>query len=1638
MKNILKISFIIISCFSYASIYAQDAKSFAGKSKEELFAWSIETPALEEKIKLRGYLAANFPNTSEGETCKEWLDDQDGFTQKAGGRYLTVIREYPGSWLAITNSYFYYTKENVDLGIANFEKMLSVDPLTITNLTSRKIFNLLVDDALRNLFFLLNDNPSYKSKAQEKLTYWELKLGKEWYMFDFIRGLEAEITLKDYKLAETYYLSALDKKDGKNEIEIWTRLISLKKDKLFDNEKKSVNDQFTLFQPLIAEANGKEYNNDLSSKSFISQAFEFVGDYLADYDYKMALECYSKSLKAYPVYKVLEKALKLRGKYGELQESILDDALEQEAVLPMNDKLEYYIGYKYLFLNNSHAAEQYFQKSIDNSTLWKDKFSHAKNLSFIYNNIYFDFNKSTSLITSFLGKLPDDGSVYLELFEGSIKAADFQKAKEYLLKVISINTSTDKYDKTYLNSELCAINHCIDNETQLNKYYLENPFEKQWKSEYKDGLQLYINFPVNSSTIPSGDFPKLKDLARQITDKGADEYSFKIAGHTDNTGSDIINDPLSIDRAKSVVDYMYTNFNIPLIRMEYNGYGSKQPIADNSTEAGRTKNRRVEITLSANINKPKIAATTILQKDWTRFSDDGNYFVCGATPMQLWDAKAKIKLMAYNDSMLQRAFSPNTKYLAVIAGYGFNVTHGYYLQYVLLIIDVNSGQIIQQQSVPFHKDRDYDINWSPTSSELVVSNGLGNIMLYDVANRKKLKSYSTIGPVMVTYSNNGKYLCILHPVKNGQLEILNAKTLEKVAIKNDMSWPHAIASNYDGKYIVCSNDDRNLYIYNTTDWTYKKMKVSAWSVDISRHPEKNIFVLNDYAGGENNLVEVVDIDKNISIASRDIGKLKYYWQFNEDGSKIYGHSMLKEFIDVLDASTLESVDRIEGASAKTVASFKDENNDQLITVDEEAIHVWDVKTGTKNHFWACKPISIVQLNSKYELLGLNEDRENEKTVFTLYNTRDYSKADLFSIPFEVDKWTIKGDQMVIIGHNFMPANEGSSYGQILVYSLASKSEQGSFSFYLPTKKLTYNMTRSGITASDLSPDGKYVALSTYWEDGFSRGNTFSKIVKIIDLSNGAVYKEIQIGADVTEIAYLSDKRLLVNNWVYDIPTASYVENYNQGLPKSSSMLLRGSMTNTFDFDKLNLRITVASDNTFSFYSKKTNDLVITLVSKRNNEWIAYSNTGEFAASLNGTDRVSWLLGNKRLPFNTLKDKFENPSLIKTKLNALIQNTPVDIVKPVVNVIDPDIFVSPYKLELLTPSDISTKESSYAIKVKATKEMPTLPDPKIVFELNGRKISDKGFGVGEIVKLPTEITLSKTINLQEGTNSLRVFIEYKQAEVEIKTVTLNRVSSQNVNVAKSNSQIWFFGVGIAQYENPSQNLDYADKDILEIATLLKKQEGVLYQKVNTKVLTNEKATEKNARIELNEFLKMASAEDIIIIFLSGHGTQDNDQNLYFVTYDADLMKPYTGMDISKVKNFLANRPINQKALLLLDICHAGAVKSSMFSKGAPLSSEEAIKQLSEGTGSIVLASSTGKEKSFESADFGGGHGAFSYALILALQGEADKVNGDSNGYVSLLEMQSFVSRKVVELTKGDQHPTTPQSSNVRDFPLIRYQ
>ncbi|HMM77898.1 MAG TPA: OmpA family protein [Gammaproteobacteria bacterium] len=93
---------------------------------------------------------------------------------------------------------------------------------------------------------------------------------------------------------------------------------------------------------------------------------------------------------------------------------------------------------------------------------------------------------------------------------------------------------------------------------------------------------------------------EIKDELQPVLDRFADTLrsnpatNVRIVGHTDSTGSDAINDPLSLRRAQSVQGQLASR-GIDRTRLAVDGVGSRQPVASNDTAEGRARNRRVEI-----------------------------------------------------------------------------------------------------------------------------------------------------------------------------------------------------------------------------------------------------------------------------------------------------------------------------------------------------------------------------------------------------------------------------------------------------------------------------------------------------------------------------------------------------------------------------------------------------------------------------------------------------------------------------------------------------------------------------------------------------------------------------------------------------------------------------------------------------------------------------------------------------------------------------------------------------------------------------------------------------------------------------------------------------------------------------------
>ncbi|MBC2900783.1 OmpA family protein [Streptomyces cupreus] len=113
-------------------------------------------------------------------------------------------------------------------------------------------------------------------------------------------------------------------------------------------------------------------------------------------------------------------------------------------------------------------------------------------------------------------------------------------------------------------------------------------------ADVKFALQAEVLFPKDSAKLNGEAKARIAAIAEEIKTQNATKI--RVFGFTDNLGSSAHGDVLSKQRANAVEDVLKSELNDPNITYEVRGYGEQYPIASNTTEASRKKNRRVEVS----------------------------------------------------------------------------------------------------------------------------------------------------------------------------------------------------------------------------------------------------------------------------------------------------------------------------------------------------------------------------------------------------------------------------------------------------------------------------------------------------------------------------------------------------------------------------------------------------------------------------------------------------------------------------------------------------------------------------------------------------------------------------------------------------------------------------------------------------------------------------------------------------------------------------------------------------------------------------------------------------------------------------------------------------------------------------------
>ena len=431
----------------------------------------------------------------------------------------------------------------------------------------------------------------------------------------------------------------------------------------------------------------------------------------------------------------------------------------------------------------------------------------------------------------------------------------------------------------------------------------------------------------------------------------------------------------------------------------------------------------------------------------------------------------------------------------------------------------------------------------------------------------------------------------------------------------------------------------------------------------------------------------------------------------------------------------------------------------------------------------------------------------------------------------------------------------------------------------------------------------------------------------------------------------------------------------------------------------------------------------------NDEFVAWTPEGYYTCSLKGDRYFGWHVNKGSdqqadfYPAERFIERFYRPDIISAALAGTAPSTdfmetpgqkkdepPVEIEK-----------ILPPKPFFLQPAQNFLETTEPTIDIRAgAKSISDEPIKSLKLMINGQPVaSETGRGMDTILESKVELLPGENVItlIAEGTSA-------RSNPVEIKIVRKGETQSKDLY----KPDLYILSVGVSEYLDPRMNLNLAHIDAQAVADFFKKQEGKLYSKVHVKLLVNEQATRDNILDGMDWLLQEATQRDVAMLFVAGHGMNDDRGSYYFLGHDAELERlRRTGVEWFHFKDILTALP--SKTILLADTCHSGFITGSH--RRSPNDMTSALKDLvAAGTGIVVMSAATGLEASKENADWG--HGAFTKALLQGFAGEADY---DKNKTVDIKEIDLFVTHRVKELTKGTQHPATEIPSSLPNFPIV---
>ncbi len=637
--------------------------------------------------------------------------------------------------------------------------------------------------------------------------------------------------------------------------------------------------------------------------------------------------------------------------------------------------------------------------------------------------------------------------------------------------------------------------------------------------------------------------------------------------------------------------------------------------------------------------------------------------------------------------------------------------------------------------------------------------------------------------------------------------------------------------------------------------------------------------------------------------------------------------------------------------------FSETGNLLYTYCSDNSVRIWDVETGGL--------VSELNHPEEVEKIYPGSDDDYVLTIsgtlgstILLWNSRNGELTTDFTEPGNFGQATLYQNKYVITTNEYSELNVYDLHGEVLNTIRFNSISKPPFE-----DKLTHNL---------------FVLVET---ELFNRYELF-----LIDPLKGSKKKVLSLNGWVENIHQSADGKFLFVQYYNNSFEIYHVDTYNFLYRRNDHTDNIYSVEFGPDSDYM---VTTSYDGSIILWSVEDGEKLIQRFQFDNdpNKWVHIHPSGLFDASPEAMELMYWTKGLEIIEFAQLKDRYWVPGLWEKVMKGEVLP---DVRSMQELKLQPEVMLGEV-LDGKLPVTLVKRDGGYG---------------KVSVFINGKEIISDARGDQldpEKDKQTIYIDIKDHPYLMNGKNKITVQASSEDGFVQGRGEEIDAFFEE---AEVNDPQFFAVVVGIGDYVNDAINLNYSVPDARAIATSVELGARNLFGEERTFVYTitsdsETRPTKSNIKRTFDEISNKAQAEDVILVYLSGHGvTWGGDQgDFYFLTADATAANKdaYNDPAIRENNTISTNEWVEWlktipalKQVMIIDACGSGkAVDNLLAARDVEASQIKAIDRMKDRTGMFIISGCAADAVSYEASQYG--QGLLTYSVLQAMKGAALREN-----------------------------------------------